>query len=76
MGQQYVPGRLIYLHVLYCRTNGIGIAFDALIGVKTLYMDGLYKRQQPKIHRAIFIRERNRFYLPTVYGGDMDAAVL
>ena len=43
--QQYVPSRLIHFHVLYRRANGIGIAFDTLIGIKTLYMDGLYKRQ-------------------------------
>lgn len=43
--QQYVPSRLIHFHVLYRCANGIGIAFDTLIGIKTLYMDGLYKRQ-------------------------------
>ena len=67
MGQQHIAGAFVQRHVLYRRANGIGIAFDTLIGIKTLYMDGLYKRQQPEVHRAIFIREHNRFYLPTVY---------
>ena len=67
VGQQHIAGVFVQRHVLYRRAYGIGVAFDARVGIKPPYMGRLHKGQQPEVHRAIFIRERNRFYLPTVY---------
>ena len=46
-GMVSMPGAMTPTEIInaYRCANGIGIAFDTLIGIKTLYMDGLYKRQ-------------------------------
>ena len=76
MNQDHISLGRINAHLLHRYTAGIGVALDALIGIKPLHMGRLQKRQQPEMDVSVIIGQGDGRDIAVIDRGQMDALSL